>query len=95
MVGGLDLLVKYLTMGFKTSSGDIFVLRVNGVKDDVVAAMDYIVAKNPFVVKGGMIVKKVGTYCFKDKDNFIVIIWNVDTCADIWQLISRTRYIII
>ena len=57
--------VKYLEMSFKTASGGPFVLRANGVKDDIaeaeiVAAMDYIVANNPFVSKGGKLVKKVG-----------------------------------
>ncbi|MBC8060596.1 MAG: DUF2922 domain-containing protein [Clostridiaceae bacterium] len=57
------MLVKYLIMTFKTEGGDKASLSVSGIKDDltaedIAAAMDVIIAKNAFVVKGGDLTEK-------------------------------------
>ena len=59
------MLVKYLEMIFKTEGGDKATLSVSGIKEDLTgaeisAAMDVIIAKDAFSVKGGKLIEKYG-----------------------------------
>ena len=68
------MLVKYLVMTFTTDGGEKASLSVSGIREaltaeDIADAMDVIIAKDAFVVKGGKL---------KGKYNAQIITRNVD-----------------
>jgi len=68
------MLVKYLVMTFTTDGGEKASLSVSGIREgltaeDIADAMDVIIAKDAFVVKGGKL---------KGKYNAQIVTRNVD-----------------